>query len=171
MRPCHACFREWDTISKYTLQADSNFFRQCPPRKALRATWQATFTRFAARYKKGFLVEALCEGRDCEARAILRSTPYNVIMYYVYILQSELDSSLYIGFTPDLKSRFIKHNKGQVISTKDKIPWKLIYYEAYIERKDASGREIFLKSGSGWRFIKKQLKHHFEKNPMKNHEH
>ncbi len=83
-------------------------------------------------------------------------------MYYVYILQSEKDKSLYIGYSPDLKARVIKHNKGQVTSTKDKTPWKLIYYEAYLERKDATGRERFLKSGSGWRFIKKQLKHYFE---------
>jgi len=56
----------------------------------------------------------------------------------------------------------IKHNKRQVTSTKDKTPFKLIYYEAYLEREDATGRERFLKSGSGWRFIKKQLTHYFE---------
>lgn len=83
-------------------------------------------------------------------------------MYYVYILQSQKDTSLYIGYTPDLKQRLIKHNKRQVISTKDKTPFKLIYYEAYLERKDATGRERFLKSGSGWRFIKKQLTHYFK---------
>jgi len=90
------------------------------------------------------------------------NTIYNNSMYYVYILQSQQDSSLYIGYSPDLRERLVKHNKKQVISTRHKTPWKLIYYEAYLERKDATGREIFLKSGSGWRFIKKQLKHHFE---------
>lgn len=84
-------------------------------------------------------------------------------MYYVYILQSQKDKSLYIGYTPDLRKRLPKHNKKQVTATKDKAPWKLIYYEAYLERKDATGRERFLKSGSGWRFIKKQLKHYLEK--------
>lgn len=84
-------------------------------------------------------------------------------MYYVYILQSQKDRSLYIGYSPNLKARFIKHNKKQVTSTKRKAPWKLIYYEAYIERKDATGRERFLKSGAGWRFIKKQLRHYLEK--------
>jgi len=85
-------------------------------------------------------------------------------MFYVYILQSEKDKSLYIGYSPDLRKRLVKHNKKQVTSTKDKVPWKLIYYEAYLERKDATGREKFLKSGGGWRFIKKQLKHYFEEN-------
>ena len=84
-------------------------------------------------------------------------------MYYVYILQSLKDKSLYIGYTPDLRQRLPRHNKKQVTATKDKTPWRLIYYEAYLERKDATGRERFLKSGAGWRFIKKQLKHYFEK--------
>ena len=85
-------------------------------------------------------------------------------MYYVYILQSLKDKSLYIGFSSDLKKRFVKHNKGRVASTKDRVPFKLIYYEAYLERKDATGREKFLKSGAGWRFTKKQLKNYLEKN-------
>jgi putative endonuclease len=84
-------------------------------------------------------------------------------MYYVYILQSEKDKSLYIGFSADLRKRLITHNKNLVTSTKDKTPWRLIYYEAYLERKDATGREKFLKSGACWRFIKKQLKHFFDK--------
>lgn len=81
-------------------------------------------------------------------------------MFYVYILQSEKDKSLYIGYSPDLRKRLQKHNKNQVTSTKDKTPFKLIYYEAYLERKDETGRERFLKSGEGWKFIKKQLKHY-----------
>lgn len=84
-------------------------------------------------------------------------------MFYVYILQSEKDKGLYIGYSPDLRKRLIKHNKKQVTSTKDKAPWKLIYYEAYLERKDATGREKFLKSGAGWRFIKKTNKTLFRK--------
>ncbi|MFZ5365854.1 MAG: GIY-YIG nuclease family protein [Patescibacteria group bacterium] len=82
-------------------------------------------------------------------------------MYYVYILQSLKDGSLYFGYTPDLKNRLIKHNSDQVFSTKGKTPFRLIYYEAYFNRKDATGREKFLKSGAGWRFIKKQLFHYF----------
>jgi putative endonuclease len=97
-------------------------------------------------------------------RAILRGTFYNNFVFYVYILQSEKDKSLYIGYSSDLRKRLIRHNEKQVTSTKHKIPWKLIYYEAYLEKKDATGREKFLKSGSGWRFIKKQLKHYFAKN-------
>lgn len=81
-------------------------------------------------------------------------------MYYVYILQSFIDNSFYIGFSPDLRNRLVKHNKKQVVSTKDKAPWKLIYYEAYLHRQDATGRERFLKSGSGWKLFKRQLMHY-----------
>ena len=45
-------------------------------------------------------------------------------------------------------------------------PWKLIYYEAYLERDDALGRERYLKSGSGRKFLKTQLRHYLDKNPF-----
>lgn len=79
-------------------------------------------------------------------------------MYYVYILKSKKDKSLYIGYSKNLKQRLKEHNRGKSTYTKNKIPYDLIYYEAYINKKDAKGREIFLKSGAGWRFIKKQLR-------------
>ena len=46
-------------------------------------------------------------------------------------------------------------------------PWRLIYYEAYLEEADALGREKYLKSGGGRRFMKAQLRHHFEKYPLR----
>ena len=39
-------------------------------------------------------------------------------------------------------------------------PWQLMYAEAYIDKRDALGRGKFLKSGSGRRFLKKQLTHY-----------
>jgi hypothetical protein len=42
---------------------------------------------------------------------------------------------------------------------------KLIYYEAYTEREDAEGREQFLKSGAGRRFLRAQLRHYFKRFP------
>jgi hypothetical protein len=43
----------------------------------------------------------------------------------------------------------------------------LIYYEAYVEAADARGREMFLKSGSGRKFLVKQLAHYFQKHPSR----
>ncbi len=83
-------------------------------------------------------------------------------MYYAYILKSDKDKGLYIGYTTDLKSRLNLHKTGKVISTKNRRPVKLIYYESYINMTDAKKREVFLKSGSGHRFIKKQLANYFK---------
>jgi putative endonuclease len=87
-------------------------------------------------------------------------------MFCVYILHSSRDDKLYTGYTNDIKRRVIEHNGGKVESTKNRRPLKLIYYEAYIEKSDAEKREIFLKSGSGKRYLKKQLKDYFEKNKI-----
>jgi putative endonuclease len=83
-------------------------------------------------------------------------------MYYVYLLENNLNKRWYIGYTSDLKRRINEHNNSKGgKTTKQGLSWTLIYYEAYLNKNDANGREIFLKSGSGHRFIKKQLKYYF----------
>jgi len=82
-------------------------------------------------------------------------------MYYVYILQSQKNKSLYIGCTSDLKKRFAEHNAGHNLSTKPFRPYKLIFYESFLNIKDAKAREEYLKSGWGFRTIKKMLKNYF----------
>ena len=81
-----------------------------------------------------------------------------VDMYYSYVLQSEKDNGFYIGFTKDLKLRFEQHTKGQVESTKNRRPLKLIYYEACLNQNDATKREKYLKTYHGKRFIHNRLK-------------
>lgn len=80
-------------------------------------------------------------------------------MFYVYVIKSDRTGSLYIGYSENLRKRLERHNYNNNVSTAHKGPWQLIYYEAYLEKNDALGREKFLKSGSGWRFLKKQLRH------------
>lgn len=80
------------------------------------------------------------------------------MFYYIYVLQSLKDKNFYVGFTTDLKNRVKDHNNGRNISTRNRKPLKLIYFEGYLNKKDTLGREKFLKSGSGLRYIKKQLK-------------
>ncbi|MDD5463676.1 MAG: GIY-YIG nuclease family protein [Candidatus Moranbacteria bacterium] len=84
-------------------------------------------------------------------------------MFYVYLLESKKDKSWYIGYSSNLKKRFESHNKGENTATKSKKPWNIIYYEAYVEMSDAKNRELFLKSGSGRRFLKKQIRKYLEK--------
>src|ERR1700720_4734770 len=89
-------------------------------------------------------------------------------MFYVYVLQSKSDRGLYIGFSKNLKQRLATHRLGQAFATSFRRPWKLIYYEAYLEEADALGREKYLKSGGGRRFLRAQLKHHLQKYPTLN---
>lgn len=84
-------------------------------------------------------------------------------MYYVYILHSTKDGRLYIGYTPDLKRRIEKHNKGYVLAIKNRRPLKLIHYEAYLSQRDAKRREVFLKGGKGHEELKIQLQDTFRK--------
>lgn len=74
-------------------------------------------------------------------------------MHYVYILKSEVDGRIYVGFSSDLRARLLRHNSRRVRSTKAYAPWKLIYYEAYRAKGDATKRE-------------KQLKMHAPKNDL-----
>lgn len=84
-------------------------------------------------------------------------------MYYVYVIECQQDLSWYIGYTADLKRRINDHKKGVGCKTTSaKKEWKLIYYEAYISQSDALGREKFLKSGSGRKYIKKQLRNYLK---------
>ena len=79
-------------------------------------------------------------------------------MYYTYILQSLKDMALYTGFTKNLKLRFDQHNKGLVESTRERRPFKLIYYEACLNQDDATRREKYLKTYHGKMFLKRRLK-------------
>lgn len=79
-------------------------------------------------------------------------------MYYNYIIQSLKDKDFYTGCTNDLKERFEKHNKGLISSTKNRGPFKIIYYEACINKEDAFQREKYLKTGMGKRYIQNRIK-------------
>ncbi|MBI2673956.1 MAG: GIY-YIG nuclease family protein [Candidatus Zambryskibacteria bacterium] len=82
-------------------------------------------------------------------------------MYCVYILQSQKDKSLYIGYTTNIGKRLAEHNSGKSQATRPFRPYELIYYEAFIDMKDAKSREEYLKSGWGRRTINKLLKNYF----------
>ncbi|MBN2483827.1 MAG: GIY-YIG nuclease family protein [Candidatus Omnitrophica bacterium] len=66
--------------------------------------------------------------------------------YYFYILQCS-DGSKYYGHTNDLKRRIFSHFKGQVSSTKNKRPLRLVYFEKCDSRSVAFKREMQFKNG------------------------
>mgnify|MGYP001595728767 CR=1 FL=1 len=84
------------------------------------------------------------------------------MFYYLYILYSEKDGKFYTGVTSDLRKRVKEHNSGKNISTAYRRPLKLIYYEAYLLKKDAEARERYLKTSTGKRVIKKQLSNYLK---------
>jgi putative endonuclease len=88
-------------------------------------------------------------------------------MQYVYVLISLKDYRLYIGTTSDLKKRLENHNSGYVKSTKSRMPFKLIYYEAYSDLSDAKRREKYLKGGKGHNELKIQIQDALIKNDYK----
>jgi putative endonuclease len=79
-------------------------------------------------------------------------------MYYVYIIKSEKTGKMYTGSTEDLRKRILEHNMGKVLSTKASRPWEIIYYEAFVSKRNARREEIFLKTGKGRERIKWLLK-------------
>jgi len=78
--------------------------------------------------------------------------------YYVYTLLSLKDKKSYTGFTANLKQRLQQHARGEVKSTKDRRPLKLIHYEYFLDKDDAIAREVFFKSGFGRKQLKLALK-------------
>ena len=64
-------------------------------------------------------------------------------MYYVYVIQNEIDE-FYIGYSNNPVKRLERHNNGENISTRNH-QWKLVYYEAYVSEKYARSREEKLK--------------------------
>ena len=81
-------------------------------------------------------------------------------MYYTYILKSKKDKQFYTGYTDNLKERLKYHNDGKIVSTKNRLPVELVYYEACLNQQDASHREKYLKTAWGKRYIKSRLKNY-----------
>lgn len=79
-------------------------------------------------------------------------------MFYTYVLRSNKDNKLSIGWTNDLKKRLQAHNRGEVAATKTRTPLELIYYEACTDKDAAIAREKELKTGFGRAYLKRRLK-------------
>jgi putative endonuclease len=80
------------------------------------------------------------------------------VFFYTYVLESLKDNNLYIGYTHNLKRRLEEHKKGLSFSTKFRLPFITIYFEACRNSEDAKRREHYLKTSQGRRFIGLRLK-------------
>ena len=64
---------------------------------------------------------------------------------YVYILECS-DGSLYTGWTNDLEKRLAKHNSREGAKyTRGRTPCKLVYFEEYETKIEATKREFAIK--------------------------
>lgn len=83
-------------------------------------------------------------------------------MFYTYLLYSLKDKKHYIGYTNNLKRRYSEHSSGQVFATKGRLPLKLVFYEAFLNQKDALRREKYFKTNPGKRTLKLMLRSYRE---------
>ncbi len=78
-------------------------------------------------------------------------------MYFIYVLHSLKDNKYYYGLTQNLDKRLKEHNNKEVPSTKNRVPFCLVYFEKVDTLVEARKREKYFKSGFGRKYIKKKL--------------
>ncbi len=74
--------------------------------------------------------------------------------HFVYVLHSASRGVCYKGSCGDVERRLADHNAGRVRSTKSGRPWVLRHCEAFGSKTEALQRERFLKTRSGYRWLK-----------------
>ena len=75
-------------------------------------------------------------------------------MFFVYVLRSQRDGTLYIGLSQDVAHRLQQHNRGHQRSTRAKRPFVLLLSERSETREAARAREKYYKSGFGREILK-----------------
>jgi predicted GIY-YIG superfamily endonuclease len=79
-------------------------------------------------------------------------------MFYVYLIKSiSHPDQTYTGFTSNLTQRIEYHNSGKSLYTKNYMPWKVVSYFAFDTQDKATSFEKYLKTGSGYEFIRKRI--------------
>jgi len=82
--------------------------------------------------------------------------------HYTYVLRSLKDRLFYIGFSDDLRKRVKDHNAGKNVSTKNRRPLELIFYEAFSSKVDALRRETYFKTTKGKVTLRQMLKEYLK---------
>jgi putative endonuclease len=79
-------------------------------------------------------------------------------MHIVYILISKkYPDRIYIGLTEDISRRVDEHNTDKSPYSRKYGPWELETYITFGQKKKAVEFERYLKSGSGFAFLKKHF--------------
>ena len=80
------------------------------------------------------------------------------LLYCVYVFLSLKDRKFYIGYTTNLKQRLTDHFHGQSKATAPRRPFKLIFCEYFLSKKDAMRRERYFKTSYGKKALKIMLR-------------
>ncbi|MCB9805841.1 GIY-YIG nuclease family protein [Candidatus Nomurabacteria bacterium] len=78
-------------------------------------------------------------------------------MFTVYVLQDD-SGRLYKGVTNNLSRRLREHKLGKTKSTSQMMNIKIVYTEEHNDWKVARGREVYLKTAAGRKFLKKIMR-------------
>ena len=84
-------------------------------------------------------------------------------MYFVYVLLSKKDGEFYIGFSDSIERRYSAHCRGEVVSTRNRRPIDLIFYEMYLNKGDALRRESYFKSSKGKTTLRQLIREYLNK--------
>jgi putative endonuclease len=76
-------------------------------------------------------------------------------LFFVYVISSTIRDYVYVGLTDNPNRRINQHNLGYEKTTKPYRPFITLFIESFQTRLEARKREIYLKSASGKRWIKK----------------
>lgn len=78
-------------------------------------------------------------------------------IYYVYVLRDKTTNRLYFDLTSNLKKRLAEHQRSKL--THRNKDFKLIFFEGFVNKKDAQEREKYFKKTKGKRATKLMLKY------------
>ena len=76
--------------------------------------------------------------------------------HHVYILRCS-NGTWYTGCTNDLDDRLVRHSKGMVQYTSDKLPVECICAMGFQDKYKAFNFEKYLKTGSGRAFMRRHF--------------
>lgn len=80
----------------------------------------------------------------------------NQLFWSVYLLRCS-DGKIYTGCTSNLNKRLLAHQSGKVSFTKSRLPFELVTFISFNDRRKAFKFEKYLKSGSGKAFSQKRF--------------
>ena len=83
-----------------------------------------------------------------------------VNMFYFYVLKFKKGGKLYKGYTNNLRRRIKEHRRGDSVFTSQNGEFDLVFYEAYLNKKDAVAAEKYFKTGHGREVLEGKIKHY-----------